>query len=266
MTLKSALFLTFILFSQLMFAINPLREYTMTPADFGLPFEEQKIAVDKLELNAWLMPSSNEYTKGVTIVIAGSDAGNMGFSLPYANQLVRAGYDVVTFDYRGFGASDNFTHNPHYFYHREYITDFTAVVDYTQARFRENKTVVLAFSMGTLIASSGYQHTPYDALIAEGIIYSPTRNVHRINLRSDKHLVLPKHYLLDTGRVQRMDIPMLIFSALDDPSTPYEDAVAIVGMKANRQLVSFGGEHLRGAATLGFAAYFWKIEDFIVSL
>lgn len=248
-----------------LFGINPAREYTMTPDRFGLTFETRKVTVDGLALNVWVMSPAAETRKGVSVVIAGSDAGNMGYALPYANQLVRAGYDVVTFDYRGFGASDDFTHNPNYLYHREYISDFTAVVDFTKACFPQQKSVVLAFSMGTLIASSGYQRAPYDGLIAEGMIYSPSRNVQRTNLRGAKQLVLPKHYLLDTGQLRRIDIPMLVFSALDDASTPYEDAVATVGMKTNRLLVSFDGGHLRGAATLGFSEYFGRIEAFIAS-
>lgn len=247
-------------------AIDPLREYTMTPGDLGISYREVRVRAEEADLNVWVMEAPPATSKQVTVVIAGSDAGNMGFSLPYAKQLLNAGYDVITFDYRGFGASTDFEHQPDYLYHREYIEDFVAVLQFSKGHFTSNRTAVLAFSMGTLIASAGYQHAAYDALIAEAFVFSPQRNVRRIHELSGKKLVLPKGYAEDANAVQSIDIPMLLFSARADKVTTGQDAKIVVEMRANRHLVSYEGEHLRGAASLGFPIYFGRIAAFIDSI
>ncbi len=235
----------------------------MTPDKFGISYQEVRVGVEGADLNVWIMSDSTAASKQMTVVIAGSDAGNMGFSLPYARQLLSAGYDVVTFDYRGFGASSDFEHHPDNLYHREYIQDFTGVLQFSKTHFATNRTAVLAFSMGTLIASSGYQHTAYDALIAEGFVLSPRSNIRRTHELNGKNLKLPEGYADDAAAVHEIDVPMLLFSAANDEVTTDRDARAVVAMKTNRQLVTFEGEHLRGAASLGFATYFEKIVLFL---
>ncbi len=244
-------------------SINPLREYTIRPEDFNIPYAEERLQVDGTELNLWVMQRPVEAEKRTTVVIAGSDAGNMGFSLAYVRQLLGLGYDVVTFDYRGFGASADFAYKPDNLYHREYIADFVGVVQFAQSRFAANDTAVLAFSMGTLIAACGYQAAPYDALIAEGVVFAPPRNVSRIKELRGKDILLPEGYRADARAFAEIAVPMLIFSGTADQKTTHEDALEVAALGDNRQLVPFKGDHLRGVSTLGFAAYFREIEGFL---
>lgn len=174
-------------------AIDPVREYQLRPEDFKLAYKEVKIDTpDGYRLHTWVMQPESDQRKECTFVIAGSDAGNMGFTLAYAFQLVRRGFTVVTFDYRGFGHSSDFAYNPNYYYHSEYITDFVAVMDWIKEEGLSAKTGVLAFSMGTLIASAGYEPSPYDFLVGEAFIRSPRKNVRRSKRIKGKQLNLPE--------------------------------------------------------------------------
>lgn len=62
-----------------------------------------------MRLAAWLVPplvgALNQHT---TMVLAGTDSGNMSSFLFQARALAAAGYQVLLFDYRGFGHSQAF--------------------------------------------------------------------------------------------------------------------------------------------------------------
>jgi len=244
------------------FAINPMKEYKMKPNVFEIKYEEKKIpTLDGALLNTWIMNTAEkENTKDCTIIITGSDAGNMGYSLAYAANLLAHGYDVITYDYRGFGESSDFDFNANNVYHSEYIQDFNTIINWTSKNKRTEKIAVLSFSMGTLIATAGYQDSKYDLLIAEGFIQSPCTNRKRIKKLKGKKLSLPKGHKKHGKAINNLNIPILVFSSKNDPITTLEDSKKIVSKKKNRKLVEFDGEHLRGAFTMGMDNYIKEIN------
>lgn len=56
---------------------------------------------DGLALGAWYFPG----TRGVTVLVAGGNAGNRSSRAPLAAALVRAGFPVLLMDYRGYGGN-----------------------------------------------------------------------------------------------------------------------------------------------------------------
>lgn len=241
-------------------AIDPSREYQLTPEDFKLAYKEIKIDTpDGHRLHTWVMQPEADKRKDCTFVIAGSDAGNMGFSLAYAFQLVRRGFTVVTFDYRGFGHSSDFEYNPNNYYHSEYITDFVAVMDWVKAEGLTAKTGVLAFSMGTLIASAGYERSPYEFLVGEAFIRAPKKNAHRIKQIKDKQLVLPPTAKADQRALRRMTIPILLFASTIDEITTLKDSRRIAEGHPNRRVITYEGEHLKGVTALGWERYIEEV-------
>lgn len=246
------------------FAINPMKEYKMKPETFQLDYQELKLETpDGYKLNTWMMEPIGEVNKNVTIVIVGSDAGNMGFSLPYASYLLRSGYRVVTFDYRGFGDSTEFEYNPDNVYHSEYVTDFETVMNWCKEELKSEKIGVLAFSMGTLVSAIGYSATDYDFYIGEGFILSPQINKARINKIKNKNLFLPGSSIEDELKVQNMDLPTLLFASATDQITTLEDSLEFTNSRKMAKTVEFEGEHLRGASTIGWEKYVMEIGTFI---
>src|SRR5436853_361756 len=94
-------------YSAALFALNPSRTYAVLPSDFGLSFKEVTIsATDGFKLNAWIFFPSTPTRKYV--VMSDDGNGNMADNLEVVGQFLSLGYNVVTYDYRGFGKSDSF--------------------------------------------------------------------------------------------------------------------------------------------------------------
>ena len=263
MTKLISISLTFIILiiPQLGFSINPMKEYKMTPEQFKLAYEEVKIkTADGALLNTWVMKTSVEEKKNATFVIAGSDAGNMGFSLPYAINLLNRGYDVITFDYRGFGGSSDFEYKADNLYHNEYIEDFVSVINWVREELKVENIAVLSFSMGTLVATEGYKQAKFDVFIGEGFLKCPKDVIQRIKQTKGKQILLPPKAELRCKQTVSLKIPILLFASTQDEVTTLSDSEEVVAQKQNRRLVKFEGAHLRGAFTLGFRTYLDEID------
>jgi pimeloyl-ACP methyl ester carboxylesterase len=132
-------------------AIKPHAEYARRPADLGLEAEPVTIATpDGWDLAGWYMTTSEPAAKG-TLVLAYGDAGNMGFMLDYAAAFGARGFDVLTFDYRGFGDSDPFAGDLRRLIHAEYLTDLEAAVAFAASR-STGPILVYGQSMGAVLA------------------------------------------------------------------------------------------------------------------
>ena len=87
-------------------AIKPDKTYIKNPKDIGLEYESVTIQTkDGYDLQSWFMPAKSNDIKG-TIIYSGGDAGNMSYTLDPLPMFVYNGYNVVTYDYRGFGGSE----------------------------------------------------------------------------------------------------------------------------------------------------------------
>lgn len=83
----------------------PARELLQTPADAGLRYEQLEIATDDGErLHGWWIPAEVQRSAGHILFFHGN-GGNIGDRVAHAKLLVRAGLDVMLFDYRGYGRS-----------------------------------------------------------------------------------------------------------------------------------------------------------------
>jgi len=252
--------------SRLGFSIDPLREYKMRPERFKIEYQELKLkTADQYELNTWVMEPIGEHDKNITIVIVGSDSGNMGYSVVYAYYLLREGYRVVTFDYRGFGDSTDFNYNPNNVYHSEYITDFETVMNWCNDKLESERIGVLAFSMGTLISAIGYNNSRYDFFIGEGFVRSPELIKDRIKEQKGKELNLPLTADDDEIKVGNLNIPMLHFASTLDKVTTLKDCLEFCESRTKAKIIEYEGEHLRGASTMGLEKYIQEIKSFIDS-
>ena len=86
----------------------PTRDEPSTPAQWGLKFEPVDFkSADGTSLHGWFMPAKGrtaQTAKG-TIVFSHGNAGSMSYHLGFCVWMVEAGYNVLLYDYRGFGKS-----------------------------------------------------------------------------------------------------------------------------------------------------------------
>ena len=83
----------------------PSRQIGQTPSNVGMAFRELSFTADDgRRLHGWLLPSTAAARLG-HILFCHGNAGNIGDRLLEGLILTGAGFDVLLFDYRGYGAS-----------------------------------------------------------------------------------------------------------------------------------------------------------------
>lgn len=250
----------------LAFAIKPDREYFMTPDSVGWKYQQLEIkTVDDFKLNSWIYEANPTNNKDTALILAYPDSGNMSYFVYYSSILANAGYTVVTFDYRGFGKSDDFEIEPNYLYHIEFTKDLEAVVNTISLKFQDKKIGIWAMSMGTTIASRSFPAIKgkVDFIIGEGYVTDTSKIIDRYAAR-DKILSLPEDPTTYKKNIQSIDILLLIFTASNDTITTHDDALDLqVKIGAACRVVQYNGEHLQGFQTeldtKGFGG--WYVEQ-----
>ncbi len=83
----------------------PMRELEETPASGGLRYEDLSFTTDDGErLHGWWVPAPHGQSRGHVLFFHGN-AGNISHRVVDAQLLAAEGFDVVLFDYRGYGRS-----------------------------------------------------------------------------------------------------------------------------------------------------------------
>lgn len=157
-------------------AIKPDREYIKTPKDLGWSYQELKIKTeDGYSLNSWIYEPKKENDKDTVLILAYPDAGNMSYFVYHSAILANSGYTVVTFDYRGFGKSDDFEINPNFLYYNEFVTDLQSVTRMISEKFEGKKLGLWGMSMGTTIIARAYPNlnNQIDFIIGDGFVTDP---------------------------------------------------------------------------------------------
>lgn len=142
------------------FYFSPEKTLDILPDDFDIEIDQS------VSLHAWRFKSKGE-TKGVIVQFHGN-AENISSHYLSVAWLLNHGWDVFTFDYRGYGKSTGISSFPHV------ITDSIVVLDFVKKLYPEQPVLVYGQSIGSLIAMQTIAHSTVqiEALITEGAIYS----------------------------------------------------------------------------------------------
>ena len=164
--MKTTIALFFFIISTTCFALNPSRTYKQRPDKYNIKYTEVKVKTDDgAALNLWYFPTANPSKK--LVIIAHNGDGNMGDYLRRVDQFKRIGYNVVTFDYRGFGESSKFEIAGDMYIYSEFTKDLEAVIDYCRENYQETFDLY-GFGIGAgLVLGVGYNHTEIVRIIAD---------------------------------------------------------------------------------------------------
>ena len=78
----------------------------VTPAYFGIDFENLKLRTEDGEtIAAWFVPAPEDAHRGKTILFSHGNGGNMDIRLDSVRSFREMGFDVLLYDYRGYGES-----------------------------------------------------------------------------------------------------------------------------------------------------------------
>ncbi|MDD3875156.1 MAG: alpha/beta fold hydrolase [Bacteroidales bacterium] len=142
--MRTIILFTMVLFMSLqgVMALEPVREYAVKPDEFGIDYEEISITTsDELTLKGWLYKPREQSSKA--IILSHSGNGNMADLIEIASNFVTLGYYVITYDYRGYGESSDFTINNNFYMYAQFEFDLNAAIDYTKRYLSRARTIHL---------------------------------------------------------------------------------------------------------------------------
>ena len=89
------------------FFYYPTKEGPYSPDEYGFRYEDVTFpSEDGVKLHGWFIKALNvEKPKG-TVVFSHGNAGAVGHHVGFASWLMKGGYQVLLYDYRGFGKSE----------------------------------------------------------------------------------------------------------------------------------------------------------------
>lgn len=122
----------------------PTKDAADTPATWGWKFENVWFkSADGTRIHGWFLPTSQKQAKG-TIVFSHGNTGAMGYHFGFVEWLLPEGFNVLMYDYRGFGSSGG-TPVRH-----GMIEDVHSAFDYVKTRkdVDANRLISLGHSLG----------------------------------------------------------------------------------------------------------------------
>ena len=140
----------------------PTHDEPATPAKWGFKFENVNFtSADGTPLHGWFMPARGKKAKG-TIVFSHGNAGAVGHHLGFTMWLVEGGYNVLMYDYRGFGKSGGAVDR------RGMIDDVKAAFAYIGGRKDIDPSRLISFghSLGGAKSITALGETPVSGLRA----------------------------------------------------------------------------------------------------
>lgn len=164
--MKTSLTLILLSICLVSFGLNPSRTYKHRPERFNIKYTEVKVKTkDGSLLNMWYFPTLNPSKK--LVIIAHDGDGNMADYMRRVDQFKRLGYNVVNFDYRGYGESSEFEIAGDMFIYSEFTTDLEAIIDYCKTNYQETFDIY-GFGIGAGLALGvGYNRTEITRIIAD---------------------------------------------------------------------------------------------------
>ena len=243
-------------FWQNAFALKPESGHPATPADYGIVFQEVTFkSTDGVALAGWFYPAQDttgiatrmvgsvpipdhlkvsprpyatiDSSRRPTIVICCGDAGNMSYLILYAYELFTHGYNVLTFDWRGFGNSDPWPTDADRLSYSEYLLDFDAAIDYVLARDEVDPENIglFGFSTGGYLAfATAAVRSEISALAVRGIITTFEDVMQILREQTPNRPLYPADDypcdLLPLRAAPRMSIPVFLIVGEQDARTP----------------------------------------------
>lgn len=185
------------------------------PADYGIPRErvtdEWFETPDGELLYGWYLRAENPIASAV---FCHGNTGNLTTIAEVMPFLMQAGFNVLLFDYRGYGRSSG-------------IASFGGVVadGITASRFHDRirppelPSVLFGFSLGGAIAAQVIQHHPFDALMLQSTFTSLPDITRAVFPRLPLHL-LAGNLLNTLGVISRLRVPLLVIHGTADEVCP----------------------------------------------
>ncbi len=206
------------------FAIIPDRVYRFYPEKLGLVYKDLSVTTsDGMKIKTWFFPAQKSISqeelnrvwnslvrkaykvidnkKRPTLIICNGDAGNMSYQqLHYVQFFTNKGYNVITFDWRGFGQSSEWKMNTTNLVYTEFLMDYDAVINEVmkQVEVDTSRMAVFGWSTGAYLSmAAASKYSNIKCFIAIGLMTSFREVLPIINAlpkNRNNQQVVPKDY------------------------------------------------------------------------
>lgn len=214
----------------------PASAVAATPAHYQLRYQDvQFVAADGTSLTGWWIPANRP--RG-TVVYCHGNAGNVGSHAYVAPEFFRRGFNLLLWDYRGYGLSGGRPSE------KGFYDDARSAFDAARSMSGELPIVVFGDSLGAAVAVQLAQDRPAAALVVQSGFASAA------DMASRRYPDLPLHRLLSVSydsaaKVATLDgLPKLFGHSPADETVPFQSGRILHGRAAPpKQFVLLAGGH-----------------------
>lgn len=251
-----------VLFVEPRLVFYPTREIWENPADFGFEYREFEVPTsDGERLSGWLIPNS---ASEVDIIFFHGNAGNLSTGrLDLLLSLVRQGYSLFVFDYRGYGKSSGSPDEEGFYRDAEAATQY-----YWSHLHQPGKTVVyFGRSLGGVAAARATQTREPDGLILEAAFPDKRSLVGSLPLLFRLLSVFSTYQLPTAAFLSEIRCPVLVLHGDRDDIIPYRLGKSLYdGLKTEKRFLTISGASHNDQYIVGEQTYFKGIAEFIEGL
>lgn len=260
-----------VLLLQKSYAILPDTVYIRKPESMGLIYKELNVKTkDDYKIATWFFPAQKSLSdselkelngakraykrldnrKRPTIIICNGDAGNMSyFQLYLADAWTNRGFNVVTFDWRGFGSSSPFAMDRNYLCYVEMLEDYNAVINTVaqQTEVRVDAIIIMGWSTGSYLSMiTAYENTHVSAFIGRSL---PTSFddiiplVMKVRNKTKDELIVPSDFPSDKMPIyiaSKFKKPIFLINGEHDIRTPVwmsEKVLSLIPQNVPKELM-----------------------------
>jgi len=234
----------------------PSRVVTTTPSAVGLTYESVGlVSVDEIHLDGWFLPVKE--AQG-TILFFHGNAGNISHRLDSLLLFNKLQFNVLIFDYRGYGRSQGKTSEPGTYKDAEAAWQYLV----KQRGTPPERIVLFGRSLGSAVAAHlAAVHTPGALIIESGFTsipelgaglypFLPVKKLSKLNYNTRKNL-------------QKVSCPVLIVHSPDDEIIPFSHGRALYDVAGEpKSFLQLRGGHNQGFLVTG-KAYSDGLEEFL---
>jgi len=241
------------------FVFHPQTDFDMSPDQMGLQYESINFkASDGTKLHGWFFPLP---AKSPVILFCHGNAGNISHRIHNIGELLKKGFQVFIFDYRGFGKSKG---SPS----REGVyLDGPAAYDFLlkTRHIAPDRIILFGRSLGAAVATEIAIKRKANRLILESAFTSTKAMARTMPLFALLSPFLPAHYN-NLKKIEHITIPKLIIHGNRDEIIPFTmgEQLFEAGPEPKAFYAIEGAEH-NDTWVIGGKEYFETLKQFIRS-
>lgn len=235
----------FVYFRQSSYVYYPSKDITTNPSNLGMMFETVHLTTDDgIKITGWFIPSKSvqqgaQISEFYTVIYCHGNGGNISEYLETAIVLRDMDYNVMMFDYRGYGESNGKPTE------KGTYLDAMSVWKYLveTRRLDKSKIIIYGWSLGGAIAGWLAMNTEPYALVLESTFVSARAMARRMFPYLPIGLLCRYNYNT-LEYIKRVKCPVLVAHSPDDETIPFEHGLSLFSeVKNKKHFVKLAGQH-----------------------